>query len=557
MNYLWSNINFPEKWILSVCQEIRISFFPSVVVTELSLCLYVGQTAWALKGRKTKSRGPKAEARSPGPQTSCWTIFLLELKMSRQSYFVFAKVCNVSPRLLSQYSPLSYFCFIILIFHWITKSFQLFPSTISCFSADFSMVENIILAGTHFMTQFGCFARGNHSSAWRTGGGGHGTLCYIGGGHGTLLHCGGHGTCVTLLVVDTVSRYMCSYTRGGHGGTLLHCWWWTLWTLWWTRYMWSYAGGGHGGTSLHCGHCDGHGTLVHCWWWTRYTVTVLLDWIQSVCTFKTSPWRHLSSFKIPTYSTSRQPFCCKLKSVHYRKNLTCNIWNTSFLAFLLFGFFTSSSSICTSHSVTLSLGRVSMLEYLQACFEPNTCGFRWKCVNRPKCRLGLCQGHCLMQITLELILPFSPSKQFFKAFDNPQLYQSCPCLWDENSVCVQHIECRIVIWGSKVHKRGFGGADVMISSLVAGGRQEQQLSWASVEPGSLPWRSSTKPSPALPVMEVNQSQCWSCWWCDETHYTYLGRPYPTGFMMLSDSKTWSFPWMVYSYSLKNCYKPFG
>ena len=179
MNYLWSNINFPEKWILSVCQEIRISFFPSVVVTELSLCLYVGQTAWALKGRKRKSRGPKAEARSPGPQTSCWTIFLLELKMSRQSYFVFAKVCNVSPRLLSQYSPLSYFCFIILIFHWITKSFQLFPSTISCFSADFSMVENIILAGTHFMTQFGCFARGNHSSAWRTGRGGHGTVTLV------------------------------------------------------------------------------------------------------------------------------------------------------------------------------------------------------------------------------------------------------------------------------------------------------------------------------------------------------------------------------------------
>ena len=119
---------------------------------------------------------------------------------------------------------------------------------------------------------------------------------------------------------------------------------------------------------------------------------------------------------------------------------------------MLFSFFDFSLValfICTSHSVTLSLGRVSMLEYHQACFEPNTCGFLWKCVNRPKCRLGLCQGHCLMQITLELILPFSPSKQFFKAFDNPQLYQSCPCLWDENIVCVQHIKCRIVIWGEQ------------------------------------------------------------------------------------------------------------
>ena len=29
----------------------------------------------------------------------------------------------------------------------------------------FSMVQSIILAGTHFMTHFRCFARGNHSSA--------------------------------------------------------------------------------------------------------------------------------------------------------------------------------------------------------------------------------------------------------------------------------------------------------------------------------------------------------------------------------------------------------
>ena len=40
----------------------------------------------------------------------------------------------------------------------------------------FSMVESIILVGTHFMTQFGCFARGNHLSAWRTGRGGHSAL---------------------------------------------------------------------------------------------------------------------------------------------------------------------------------------------------------------------------------------------------------------------------------------------------------------------------------------------------------------------------------------------
>ena len=264
MNYLWPDINFPEMWILSRNPDLILSFAcgdgtePSSAVKELTprqvLVIYVGQTSWALKGRKTKSRGS-------GPQTSCWTIFLLELKMSRQSYFVFAKVCNVSPRLLFQYSPLSYFCFIILIFHWITKSFQLFPSTISCFSADFSMVENIILAGTHFMTQFGCFARGNHSSAWRTGGGGHGTLCYIGGGHGTLsytvvdmvhvLHCWlwtrCHGTCAPTLVVDTV----------------VHCY---------------IVGDGH------CGHYGGHGTcgltlvvdtVVH-----RYTVDTVMDTVH-------------------------------------------------------------------------------------------------------------------------------------------------------------------------------------------------------------------------------------------------------------------------------------
>ena len=40
----------------------------------------------------------------------------------------------------------------------------------------------------------------------------------------------------------------------------------------------------------------------------------------------------------------------------------------------------------------------------------------------------------------------------------------------------------------KCTKEGSGSADVMISSLVAGGRQEleQQAELASVEPGSLP-----------------------------------------------------------------------
>lgn len=42
------------------------------------------------------------------------------------------------------------------------------------------------------------------------------------------------------------------------------------------------------------------------WWTTRYTATLHQDWIQSLCTFKTSPWRHLSSFKVLTYSTGKQ-----------------------------------------------------------------------------------------------------------------------------------------------------------------------------------------------------------------------------------------------------------
>ena len=146
------------------------------------------------------------------------------------------------------------------------------------------------------MTQFGCFARGNHSSAWQTGR----------GGHTTLLQYPVTG-CTTVMVVY--------HTR------------------------WKYVGRGYRSTSLYY---ISHSTDAVAWyqlWWIltcRCKVSCALRSVhlhtlhnaksgqatKSVCTL-TSPWRHLSSFKFLTYSTSRQLFCSKLKSVHFIGKAPC------------------------------------------------------------------------------------------------------------------------------------------------------------------------------------------------------------------------------------------
>ena len=140
------------------------------------------------------------------------------------------------------------------------------------------------------MTQFGCFARGNHSSAWRTGR----------GGHTTLLQYPVTGCSTVVVVYHTRWKYVDTDVH--------HCITYHIVQM----LLHDTSCGGYWRVTVKCAVL-----LVVCTC-TLCTMLRVGTSHKSVCTL-TSPWRHLSSFKFLTYSTSRQLFCKKLKRGHQRK----------------------------------------------------------------------------------------------------------------------------------------------------------------------------------------------------------------------------------------------